>query len=129
MGIEMDSQLPARGLDRNPIPMPLTDASSVIWHLIRSPASRLHRHLSPHYSWTVLLQSWIRCCDKLHTVSAVCRRGGLAAQSLNILFQVCFGSSRLHAENTAASPTRRRPQAWRSLFFAPWASRRDYAIS
>jgi len=48
---------------------------------------------------------------------------------LNILSQVCFGPSRLHAADTAASPTRRRPQAWRSLFFAPWTSLCDCAIS
>ena len=26
-------------------------------------------------------------------------------------------------QDTAGSPSRRRPQAWRSLFFAPWTSR------
>jgi hypothetical protein len=56
--------------------------------------------------------------------------GVLAAQSLDILFQVCLRPSRLClSEDTAASPTRRRPQTWRSLFFAPWTSPGDCAIS
>ena len=46
----------------------------------------------------------------------------------DILFQICLGLSRLH-EDTAGSPTRRRPQTWRSLFFAPWTSRGVLAVS
>jgi len=55
------------------------------------------RSPSPHYSWALLLQSRIRRCDKpgrgWHGVQA----DGLAAQSVNILFQVCFPPSRLRA--------------------------------
>jgi hypothetical protein len=54
---------------------------------------------------------------------------GLAAQALNVLFQVCFGPCRLHAQDTAASPTRRRPQTYRALFGTAWPSPRDSAIS
>jgi len=55
--------------------------------------------------------------------------GGLAARLVNRLFQVCLPSLRLHAQDTAGSPTRRRPQTWRSLFFAPWTSQGVSVVS
>ena len=54
-------------------------------------------HASPHCSGMLLLQLRIHCCDKRgggwHSVHA----GGLATQSVNILFQVCLPPSRLRA--------------------------------
>ena len=43
---------------------------------------------------TAMTDSLLRqACTRFHGVQA----GGLAAQALNILFQVCLGPSRLHA--------------------------------
>ncbi len=55
--------------------------------------------------------------------------GRLSPRSLDILFQVCLGSSGLHVPRHCPLTTRGRPQTWRSLSFAPWTSLRDCAIS
>ncbi|HJR75584.1 MAG TPA: hypothetical protein VJ805_01385, partial [Nitrospiraceae bacterium] len=54
---------------------------------------------------------------------------GLASLDLDVLFQVRLGPSGLRTQDTAVSPARRRPQAWRSLFFAPWTSLGVSAVS
>jgi len=69
------------------------------------------------------------CCNRGFATTTSLSAGVLAAQSLDVLFQVRLGLSGLRAQDTAGSPARRRPQTWRSLFFAPWTSPRDFAIS
>ena len=82
---------------------------------------------SPHYSWTLLLQPPIRRCDRLGCVHRI-QAGRLTARSANILFQVCLprGSA---CQDTTGSPTRRCPQTWRSLSFAPWTSHGVLTVS
>ena len=72
-------------------------------------------------AYTPLRQAWPRFVHG--------QAGGLAPRCLNVLFQVRLGLSWLHAQDTAGSPTRRRPQTWRSLFFAPWTSHGVSAVS
>jgi len=50
-----------------------------------TPGQRTSWLLTPHYSWTVLLQSPIRCCDKPSA-------GGLAPRTLTVLYEYAAGS-------------------------------------
>ena len=47
---------------------------------------------------------------------------GLAPRRLDVLFQVRLGLSGLRTQDTAGSPTRRRPQTCRALSGATWTS-------
>ena len=51
---------------------------------------RRRKQPSPHYSRALLLQSRIRRCDKLGRMFHSAQAGGLAAQSVNILFKDAF---------------------------------------
>ncbi|ALA59654.1 hypothetical protein NITMOv2_3259 [Nitrospira moscoviensis] len=77
---------------------------------------------SPHYSRALLLQSPIRCCDEPSA-------GGLAFRALDVLHEYASGPQGSARQDTAGSPTRRRPQAWLDLFVEPRTSRRGSAIS
>jgi len=56
--------------------------SSATWVFPQTP--------SPHYSWTLLLQSRICRCNKLGRSWCCIQAGGLVARSVNMLFQVCL---------------------------------------
>ena len=62
---------------------------------------RKRKQPSPHYSRALLLQSRIRRCDKLGRMFHSAQAGGLAAQSVNILFK-----------DASLPPGSARPSRW-----------------